>query len=236
MNTLSKNARIAGFFYLLVILIAPLRLVYIPGKLFVGGDAAATINGIASHELLFRLGIAGDLVTGAVSLILTFTLYRLFRDVHKNCALLMLMLGFMDTPLYFLNTLNDMATLILVQGPDFLAGFDKAQRAGLATLFLRVHSMMTFASEIFWGLWLFPLAALVYRSGFLPRFLAIWLTINGFAYLALSYAGLLQPQYNDLVAGLAFPCQLGEVAFALWILVLGAKPRQAAALRTPVAA
>jgi hypothetical protein len=230
MNTLSKQARIAGFFYLLVILIAPLRLVYIPGKLFVDGDAAATIHGIAAHELLFRAGIAGDLVTGAVSLVLTFTLYRLFRDVNRNHALLMLMLGFMDTPLYFFNTLNDMATLTLVQGPDFLAAFDQAQRNGLAMLALRVHSMMTFASEIFWGLWLFPLAALVYRSGFLPRFLAVWLTSNGIAYLALSYAGLLRPEFNGLVANLAFPCQLGEVAFAFWILVLGAKQRQPVAL------
>jgi hypothetical protein len=221
MNTVSKNARVAGLFYLLVILIAPLRLVYIPGKLFVGGDAAATFNGIAAHEMLFRFGIAGDLVTGAVSLVLTFTLYRLFRDVHKNTALLMLMLGFMDTPLYFFNTLNDMATLLLVQGPTFLAAFDVGQRTGLAAMFLQMHSMMTFASEIFWGLWLFPLAVLVYRSAFLPRFLAVWLVINGCAYLALSYAGLLRPEYNDLVAGIAFPCQLGEVAFALWILVRG---------------
>lgn len=235
MNTLSKKARIAGFLYLLVILIAPLRLIYIPSKLFVSGDAAATIRGIATHEMLFRFGIASDLVTGAVSLVLTFTLYRLLKDVNKNWALLMLMLGFMDTPLYFFNTLNDMATLVLVQGPDFLAAFDQAQRAGLATMFLRMHSMMTYASEIFWGLWLFPLAALVYRSGFLPRYLAIWLTINGFAYMALSYAGLLQPGYNDLVAGLAFPCQLGEVAFALWILVMGAKQRQGVALRASAA-
>lgn len=230
MNTLNSKARIAGFFYLLVILIAPLRLVYIPSKLFVSGDAAATVQAIAAHEMLFRMGIAGDLVTGAVSLVLTFTLYRLFRDVNKTWALLMLMLGFMDTPLYFLNTLNDMATLILVQGPDFLSSFAPAQRAGLATMFMHMHGSMTYASEIFWGLWLFPLAALIYRSGFLPRFLTVWLAINGVAYLALSYAGLLQPEYNDLVAGLAFPCQLGEVAFALWILIMGAKPRPAAAL------
>ncbi|ELX12401.1 hypothetical protein Jab_1c09970 [Janthinobacterium sp. HH01] len=236
MHSLSKNARIAGFFYLLVILIAPLRLVYIPSKLFVDGNAAATINNIAAHEMLFRLGIAGDLITAAVSLVLTFTLYRLFKPVNKSWALLMLMLGFMDTPLYFFNSLNDMATLILVQGPDFLSAFDQAQRTGLATLFLKMHNLMTFASEIFWGLWLFPLAVLVYRSAFLPRFLAVWLTINGFAYLALSVAGLLRPEYNDLVAGLAFPCQLGEVAFALWILVLGAKQRQPAALRGAAAA
>lgn len=230
MHTLSTKARIAGFFYLLVILIAPLRLVYLPSKLFVTGDAAATIHGIAAHEMLFRMGIASDLITGAVSLILTFTLYRLFKDVNRHWALLMLMLGFMDTPLYFFNTLNDMATLILVQGPDFLAAFDQAQRTGLAMMFLRMHSMMTYASEIFWGLWLFPLAVLTYRCGFLPRFLAIWLAINGVAYLALSYAGLLQPAYNDLVASLAFPCQLGEVAFALWILIMGARQRQAVVL------
>jgi|SRR5471030_731034 len=235
MDTLSTKARIAGFFYLLVILIAPLRLVYIPSKLFVGGDAAATIHSIAAHEMLFRMGIAGDLLTGAVSLVLTYTLYRLFKDVNKTWALLMLMFGFMDTPLYFFNTLNDMATLILVQGPDFLASFAPAQRAGLATMFMHMHSSMTYASEIFWGLWLFPLAVLVYRSGFLPRFLTVWLAINGVAYLALSYAGLLQPAYNDLVAGLAFPCQLGEVAFALWILIMGAKPRPAVALRAAAA-
>jgi hypothetical protein len=219
MNTVSKNARIAGFVYLLVILIAPLRLVYIPSKLFVEGDAAATIHNIAIHETLFRMGLVGDLITGAVSLLLTFTLYRLFKETNKNVALLMLMLGFMDTPLYFFNALNDMATLTIVHGADFLSTFTETQRTGLAMLFLHMHSMMVLAAEIFWGLWLFPLAALVLRSGFLPRFLAVWLTINGLAYLALSFAGLLAPQYNDAIAGIAFPCQLGEVAFMLWILL-----------------
>lgn len=225
MNTISKHTRIAGLIYLLVILIAPLRLVYIPGKLFVDGDAVATINNIATHEMLFRFGLVGDLVTAAVSLVLTYTLYRLFKSVDRNAALLMLMLGFMDTPLYFFNAVNDMAVLVLAHGADFLFAFDTAQRDGLAMLFLRMHGLMTYASEIFWGLWLFPLALLVYRSGFIPRFLAVWLTINGVAYLALSFTGLLLPQYNETMANLAFPCQLGEVAFMLWILVMGARPR-----------
>ncbi|MBA5686281.1 DUF4386 domain-containing protein [Rugamonas apoptosis] len=225
MNTIHKHTRIAGLIYLLVILIAPLRLVYIPGKLFVDGDAVATINNIATHEMLFRFGLVGDLVTAAVSLVLTYTLYRLFKSVDRNAALLMLMLGFMDTPLYFFNALNDMAVLVLAHGADFLSGFDTAQRDGLAMLFLRMHSLMTYASEIFWGLWLFPLALLVYRSGYIPRLVAAWLAINGVAYLALSFTGLLLPQYNDAVANFAFPCQLGEVAFMLWILVMGARPR-----------
>jgi hypothetical protein len=72
---------------------------------------------------------------------------------------------------------------------------------------------------------LFPLAALVFRSDFMPHFLSAWIVLNGLAYWALSFTGLLQPQNNDAVAGIAFPCQLGEVAFMLWILATGAGPR-----------
>ena len=61
MNSTGKNARIAGFLYLLLIVAAPIRLIYIPGRPFVSGDAAATANNIAAHELLFRLGIVSDL-------------------------------------------------------------------------------------------------------------------------------------------------------------------------------
>jgi hypothetical protein len=229
MNSIGKNARLAGLIYLLVIAIAPFRLIYIPGQLFVDANAAATVGNIATHEMLFRMGIVGDLLTGAISLFLTFTLYRLFKDVSKTGALLMLMLGFMDTPLYFFNVLNDAAALVLAHGADFLSGFDKVQRDGLAMLFLRLHGQMVLAAEIFWGLWLFPLAFLVFRSGFLPRVLAVWLTINGFAYLAISLVGLLMPQYNDALANIAFPCQLGEVAFMLWILIIGARPRRTSA-------
>ena len=75
----------------------------------------------------------------------------------------------------------------------------------------------------------FPLAILVYRSGFLPRFLSVWLIINGFAYLAMSFTGLLLPQYEDMVSNIAFPAQLGEVAFMLWLLVMGVKTQPSAA-------
>ncbi|MGH8157468.1 MAG: DUF4386 domain-containing protein [Rhodanobacter sp.] len=229
MTLISRNARVAGFVYLLLTLIAPFRLIYIPSTLFVDGNATTTADNIAAHEWLFRLGIVGDLCAGAISLVLTLALFRLFKDVNKHYAVLMLFFGFMDTPLYFFNVLNDAATLILVRGADFLSVFDKPQRDALAMLFLRLHGQMIVCAEIFWGLWLFPLAVLVFRSGFLPRFLAIWLVINGFAYLALSFTGLLLPQYDDIVSNIAFPAQFGEIAFMLWLLFMGAKSRTAPA-------
>jgi hypothetical protein len=230
MTSINRNARVAGLLYLLLTLVGPFRLIYIPNTLFVDGNAAATASNIASHAWLFRLGIAGDVFTGAISLFLTVALYRLFKDVNKHLALLMLVLGLMDTPLYFFNVLNDSAALILVQGADLLSAFDQPQRDALTMLFLRMHGQAIVAAQVFWGLWLFPLAMLVIRSGFIPRFLGVWLIINGFAYLALSFTGLLFPSHQDAVAQIAFPCQLGEIAFMLWILIMGARPRRAVAI------
>src|SRR5438132_4273148 len=223
MSLTHNPGRVAGLFYL-SLLGAPLRLVYIPNTLFVTGSATATANNIAAHELLFRLGIVGDLLTGTMAIFLTLALYRLLKGVDQDLARLMVILGsLMVTPIYFLNTLNDVAALLLVRGADFLSVIEKPQRDALAMLFLRLHHGGVVANEIFWGLWLFPLAALVIKSGFLPRLLGFWLVINGFAYLTTSFTGLLLPQYEDLVSNITFPALLGELAFMLWLVIKGAK-------------
>ena len=79
------------------------------------------------------------------------------------------------------------------------------------------------------GRWLLPFGLLVYRSRFLPRFLGVWLIINGFAYVVISFTGLLLPQYEDKVFNSAFPVLLGEMAIMLWLVVKGAKPQPLAA-------
>src|SRR6266849_157279 len=229
MSSLSRNARIAGLLYL-TLLTAPLRLIYIPSKLFVAGNASATANNIAAHEMLFRLGIVSDLFTATMAIFLTLALYRLLKGVDQDLARLMVILGsLMVTPIYFLNTLNDVAALLLARGADFLFVFDKPQRDALAMLFLRLHHHGVVANEIFWGLWLFPLAILVIRSGFLPRFLGFWLIINGVAYLITSFTGLLLPQYEGLVSNITFPALLGELVFMLWLVIKGARVQPSAA-------
>lgn len=228
MTSIRRNARIAGFFYLLIVLAAPVRLIYIPGKLFVHGDAAATAHNIAAHETLFRLGIASDLFCGVVLIFLVLAFHRLFKSVDRGLAVLVVILGgVLPAAIYFFNVLNDAAALLLVHSADFLNVFEPVQRNALAMLFLRLHGQEIVAAEVLWGLWLFPLGMLVMRSGFLPRILGIWLLLNGLAYLALSATGLLLPRYEDTVSTIAAPVQLGEVAFMLWLLVMGAKERTA---------
>jgi Domain of unknown function (DUF4386) len=135
----------------------------------------------------------------------------------------------MVTPIYFLNTINDAAALLLARGPDFLSALDKPQRDALVMVFIRMHGQGVLANEIFWGLWLFPLGLLVYKSRFLPRILGVWLMLNCFAYLATSVTGMLWPSYEQRVSNWVFPLMFGELALMLWLVIMGAREAQAAA-------
>lgn len=228
MNSTRDPGRVAGLLYLLL-LAAPLRLMYIPNKLFVTGNATATANNIRAHETLFRLGIAGDLFCGVALIFLVLALYRLFKGVDQHLAVLVVIVGgVLPSAIDFFNVLNDAAALMLVRGADFLSVFSMPQRDALAMLFLRLHHQEVVAAEILWGLWLLPLGILAYRSRFMPRFLGIWLVINGFAYIASSFAGLLFPQYEEMVSNFLFPALFGELAFMLWLVIRGARPQSAA--------
>jgi len=226
--TLSKKARVAGLLYLLGSLFGIVRLIYVPNTLFVYGNATATANNIAAHELLFRLGIVSYLLCAALWIFVTLALYRLFKEVNQALAVLMVILGsLMVTPIFFVNTVNDAAALLFIRGGGYLSVFDKPQRDAFARLFLDLHHQLDLANEIFWGLWLIPFGLLVYKSRFLPRILGVWLIIACFAYLALSFTGFLFPAYEDQAGNIAQPIMLGELATMLWLLIMGAneKPR-----------
>jgi hypothetical protein len=225
MNSTRNPGRVAGFWYLLLCVLGPIRLMYIPSKLFVHGNAAATASNIAAHEWLFRLGIVADLCCAVILIFLTLALYNLFKGVDQNLAVLVVILGgVMPALIDFVGVVHDAAALTLVRGADFLSAFDKPQRDALAMLFLRMRDHQNTAAEILWGLWLLPLAILTYRSRFLPRFLGVWLIINGFAYVLLSLTGELLPQYQNTVFLLSQPALFAEIAFMLWLVIKGARP------------
>jgi hypothetical protein len=197
---------------------------YVPGKVIVHGDATATANNIAANESLFRLGIAGQLIGMLGFIFVALALYDLLKGVNQRHASLMVTLIVVSIPLAFLNEVHSIAALVLVRGAEFLSVFDKPQRDALAMLFLNLHGRGLVVAEIFWGLWLFPLALLVYRSRFLPRFLGVWLALAGVAWVILSLTGILLPQYQNKVDTYSQPAMFGEIAFMLWLLIKGARP------------
>ncbi len=225
MSSTQNPGRVAGLWYLLLVLLGPVRLIYIPARLFVTGNANATAANIAAHEFLFRFGIVADLLCAVVLIFLTLALYRLFSSVDRNLAIQVVIFGgVMPALIYFVGVVDDLGALLLVRGADFLSVFDEPQRSALSLLFLQLRDRQNTAAEILWGVWLIPLGILIWRSHFLPRFLGVWLVINGFAYIGLSLTGVLFPTYQRKLFAYSQPALFGELAFMLWLVIRGAIP------------
>jgi hypothetical protein len=198
-------------------------IIYVPGRLILSGNAAATASNILASERLFRLGIVSELICAVEFIFVVWVLYRLLGGVNKTQASLMVILGVAFVPIMCANALSEIAALTLLRGADFLSVFDKGQREALAMLFLDLHRYGYIVGWIF-GPWLFHLGVLIYRSGFLPRFLGVLLIVACFGYLADSVTPLLLPSYSNVVDRFAsILLTLGEPVLILWLLIRGAK-------------
>jgi hypothetical protein len=221
----NKTARIAGFLFLLTAVFAPFSVMYVPSIIIVPGDAAATANNIMASESLFRLGFVSGLIYQIIFLLYVLVLYKLLKPVNKNLALLMVIFELVGVPIAMLNLLNQFAALLLLSGADYWTAFTADQLQAQVMLFLDLHRYGVIIAQIFWGLWLFPLGYLVFKSGFLPRILGVLLIIGGFGYLIDSFANFLLPNYEAYEA-IFFPVILlltlpGEWLLALWLLIKG---------------
>jgi len=202
--------------------VAIFSIMYVPATLIVPGDATTTANNIMANELLFRMGIVGSLITQLIFIFAVLVLYKLFKPVNKNHASLMVIFALVGVPIAMLNTLNRVAALLLLNGADYLKVFEPDQLHTLVMLFLNLNEQGVLIASIFWGLWLFPLGYLIYKSGYFPRILGALVVIAGFGYLLGSFTHFLLPNYEVI-----FPVfelmAFGEILFILWILLKGAK-------------
>ena len=222
LNSLKKTGRLAGLLYLIWAISGIYGMIYLPAQYIVRGDTVSTANKILSNEFLFRTGIINDLICSAIAVFLIVALYRLFKQVNERQAIYMVSLLVVTFPVAFIMDAFSITSLMILKG-EVLKTFELSQRQDVAMFFLKINDYGGLALEMFWGLWLFPLAILVYKSNFLPRLLGIWLFINGFAYVVMSFTALLFPPYADIVTKIAYPALFGEIAFALWLLIKGIK-------------
>ena len=222
-NSPQKIARTAGLLYLMLAALSAFGLVYVPSVFVAPGDAATTISNILANEWLFRLGIVSNLLTFTVNIFVAVFLYKLLKPVNKGMASLMVVLILMGLAIAMLNELNQVAALLLVSGAMHLAAFTADQLHALASLFLDLYEHGFIIAHIFFGLWLFPMGYLIFKSGFLPRFLGVLLVIAGFGYLADFILFFLFPDVGVTISEFTF---IGEVLLILWLLIKGVNVEQ----------
>lgn len=225
-TSLKRTARLAGLLYFLWIMTAIYGLVYVQSLTIVQGDAVATAKKILANEFIFRTGVINSIIGSTLWLLIGLTLYRLFKHVNERQAKLLVALIIVQIPVVFFTEALSITSLMLFKG-NILKTFELSQRQDLAMLFLKINNYATITLEMYWGLWLFPFGLLVYRSGFIPRILGVFLILNGIAYIIHFSTHLLLPNYQELVFQIATPFWvLGEISITLWLLIIGVKVKK----------
>jgi len=217
---LDKVARITGGFYLAYILASVLATML--GQIGLG-DAQQVYQAIVTNEGSFRLGLVVALTTGFLFLMAAWGLYVLLRRVNEHLALLFLLLNVVGVAIQGASMLSLVSAMLQGDATSPMQAFSAAQLEGLAYLSINVYKMGWVTAQLFFGTWLFPLGYLVYKSGYLPRFLGVLLVLDGFAVLIWFLQALLLPAYPAIhYPGLALSF-IAELGLGLWLLVKGVK-------------
>lgn len=227
MNTINKNARMAGFLYLVYMVTHIISDIW-RGSFIVPGEAAATVSKIMAHEGVFTVTAVGDLLAAALFFLTAWALYVLLKPVNKNLALLFLLLNLGGVAIQCASDLFLFAIQLLMHGPDTLNVFQADQLQSLAMFFLDLREKGFAAAQLFFGAWLFPLGYLVFKSGFLPKILGIVLMVHCFTWLSTFFQSFLFPGF-DAITYVSYPLGfIAEFGLTLWLLVMGAKEQKPA--------
>ncbi|MCK6541662.1 DUF4386 domain-containing protein [bacterium] len=224
-----STARLAGFLYLAVVLTGMFSLAYVPSVLIDWNNASVTYNNIKSAETLFRLGIVAGIICYTAFVLLPFVLYKLLSQVNQTFAVGMVVLSTVSAPFSLVNLLYKVNVLTLIANSANLSGSDLEKTQDQIMLLLSYYGNGIQIVSIFWGLWLFPFGYLVFKSGFLPKILGVFLMAGCFGYLINFTGRFLYPNYPSLGIGgyVSLPATIGEIGICLWLLIGGIKTQTA---------
>lgn len=222
----NPTARIAGVLYLAVVATGMFALFARPA-LLVRGDAVATAANILASEGLYRLAWTADLVATVFYVGVTVFLHALLTPVNRTVSLLAAFFGFAGCVIGAALSLNGLALLTLLSGAPHLSVFSPEQLLALASMFGGSLGAGANVNFVFFGCYCVTLGYVVYRSAFLPRVLGVLLAVAGLAWLTNSFAAFLSPPLASALS--PYPLAvgaLGEIVFALWLVVRGVDARR----------
>ena len=214
-----RYARIAGILFLISLVCGGFGEAYVPSKLIVAGDAAATVANIKNFDFMYRLGFAAFLIESLCDIALVGILYVLLKPVNKTLSLLAAFVGLVGTALFAFAELFYIAPLLITGGADYLKTFTPDQLNSLVLLSMKFYGYAGMITTAYYGLsWIFR-SYLIWESGYLPKFLGALMAIGGIGFVVKNFLLILAPAYaSDVFLMLMFP---GGLAMTIWLLVKG---------------
>lgn len=214
-----RYARIAGILFLISLVCGGFGEAYVPSKLIVAGDAAATVANIKNFDFIYRLGFAAFLIESLCDIALVGILYVLLKPVNKTLSLLAAFVGLVGTALFAFAELFYIAPLLITGGADYLKTFTPDQLNSLVLLSMKFYGYAGMITTAYYGLsWIFR-SYLIWESGYLPKFLGALMAIGGIGFVVKNFLLILAPAYaSDVFLMLMFP---GGLAMTIWLLVKG---------------
>lgn len=210
-------ARMTGLFFLLTILTGIFAQGFVSERLIDFRDAAATATNITSHKSLFQLGFTVYLIEMACQVTRAVLFYQLLKPVNRTIALLGLCLELTGCIIKTCARVFFIAPLFVLGRPATLKGLTVEQLQSVSLILLRINDQGAGAALGFFGLSTLLSAYLVFRSRFLPRWLAILPFIAGLGWLTFFY----RPLGDRAFPFVALFALLGSVATIVWLLVFG---------------
>lgn len=214
-------ARIVGFLYLFQMATAIFGQVFVRDQLIVRGDAARTAQNILESERLFRLSIAGDLITYTGVIVLLWAFYVMVRPVNRHLALLAALFRLAENAVLCMATVCSLIALRVLGGADYLKTFDPAQLHSLARLALGIQGLGMGVGFLLLGCGSAVFAWLLLKSRYVPTALAAWGVFASLVLAAGSLAIIVFPALGSFGLAHMLPMGVYEVGLGGWLLVKG---------------
>ena len=217
-------ARVGGVLYLIMIALGIIEEIFIRGRIMAGGNAAATFANLQKMELLWRAGIAIEMLLVIISIALSVVLYVLTRPVHKELALMALLFGSIATAVESAYSIQLVEALFPIGSSAYLTAFTPGQLQAMTALAMKAHVFGFGIALLLFGPFFFVTGYLIFTSGYFPKLIGVLYQLAGLAYMFNGFGLVLAPQFaGRLFMIMAGPAFIGETSFALWLLIKGVR-------------
>ena len=220
-NRIQTYARWGGILYLLIIVLGGTSQIFLRGPLIEASNASMTAANIASSSLVWRLSVAGDILMHALDIPLMVILYRMLSPVNRDLAAVGVLFNVVQTCVLVANKMTLLVPTILLGRANYsdVVGLDELQEQVL--LMTEFHDFGFGLGLTFFGLACLIYGRLIYQSGYLPKPIGCMVAVAGVSYLINSLTLILFPEYSGTVVAVLVLSLIGELSFALWLLIKG---------------